>query len=325
MDSLKKWFNSLIKKRRELKRWQRVVTVLAAVITFATTYALILPAITVERDNTGDVGGMYLEQGEDQDAMLEENALEPTDVTLDADREDDAADPDAADDEITAAPTVGTLKYYGSDYTVNLTYDETSEIPAGATLEISEIQAVTDEYQKYLEEAKKAMGLSEEESLPRCAARFFDIKIMAGGWEFTPKSGVSVEITYAEPLAENPDTEVNAVHFTDETAEAEVIEANTQEVQEDGTSTVEFVAESFSVYGVIYTVDFHWEVDGEEYEFSMPGGGFVSLETLMEVLGIANSNDEDFPGEETIETAGTLTLSDIKASEETQSFVNGEE
>ena len=67
MNSLKKWFNILIKKRRELKRWQRVVTVLAAVITFATTYALILPAIAVERDNTGDVGGMYLEQGADQD------------------------------------------------------------------------------------------------------------------------------------------------------------------------------------------------------------------------------------------------------------------
>ncbi len=38
MNSLKKWFNILIKKRRELKRWQRIVTVLAAVITFATTY-----------------------------------------------------------------------------------------------------------------------------------------------------------------------------------------------------------------------------------------------------------------------------------------------
>lgn len=67
MKRLISWFNIIIKKRRELKRWQRIVTVLAAVTTFVTTYALILPAITVERDNTGDVDGMYLEQGADQD------------------------------------------------------------------------------------------------------------------------------------------------------------------------------------------------------------------------------------------------------------------
>ena len=103
-------------------------------ITFATTYAVILPAITVERDNTANVGGMYLEQGVDQDAMLEENALEPTDVSLDADLEDDAAYPDAAGDETTAAPTVNMLRYHGSDYTVILTYDETARIPAVTVL-----------------------------------------------------------------------------------------------------------------------------------------------------------------------------------------------
>ena len=52
---------------------------------------------------------------------------------------------------------------------------------------------------------------------------------------------------------------------------------------------ISFEAESFSIYGVVYTVDFHWEVDGKTYEFSIPGGGFVSLEHLVEVLRIANS------------------------------------
>ena len=36
-------------------------------------------------------------------------------------------------------------------------------------------------------------------------------------------------------------------------------------------------------------VDFHWEVDGKTYDFSLPGGGFVSFTDLVEVLGI---NDE---------------------------------
>ena len=38
-----------IKKRRFRKRWQKVVTVLGSVVVFCTTYALILPAITMEK------------------------------------------------------------------------------------------------------------------------------------------------------------------------------------------------------------------------------------------------------------------------------------
>lgn len=38
-----------IKKRRFKKRWQKVVTVLGSVVVFCTTYALILPAITMEK------------------------------------------------------------------------------------------------------------------------------------------------------------------------------------------------------------------------------------------------------------------------------------
>lgn len=505
MNRLLSWFNILIKKRMKLKRWQRIVTVLAAMITFVTTYALILPAITVEKDRAEEVGGMYLEQEEAQDDLLEENALEFTGVSIAADQENavtyeyadddmmavatfstdeeipegaelvvnpvdtkseeyadlssraallldrefiydvttcsffdyalicdgddvtpksglvdvqinfmnnsvehiddvvyagrfgrpadvtegfaamsadysaetadanvetavaadddltdsvdlsnvndelvsanpdessvidltdgvisvislkgndlaltdsvvgilagnvdeeakaaaaetDAAIPDNGDlEEETAAPGIKTLKAIGTDYTVSLSYDEVSGIPEGATLTASEIAQDSKEYQTYLEEAKKAMGLSEEETLPHCAARFFDIKIMAGDKEFTPETGVSVEITYAEPIAENPETEVSAVHFSDDTSEAEVIKANTSEVQADGAATVEFTAESFSVYGVVYTVDFHWDVNGKTYDFSLPGGGFVSLQQLIEALCVVgNSDSEDF-------------------------------
>ena len=552
MKRLINWFNILIKKRKELKRWQRIVTVLAAVITFATTYALILPAITVEKNNTEEVAGMYLEQEKAQTDMLEENAIEPgfsiaadqenavtfayadddmsataifstdeeipegaelvvnlvdrkseeyadlssrsaglldkefiydvttcsfydfalicdnadvtpekglvdiqiifrnntvehindvvyvgryarpaeksngsvklstdtaasadgaayavdslaahreaeetTDtlgtedelITVNADEssvielscgiittlslkgsdlarsdsiigilagnvdeeikaaaaETDAEIPEDAeisendesreenaqgapddndDEEITAAQQVKTLKASGSDYTVILTYDETSGIPEGALLTATEIAQDSEEYQTYLKETKKAMGLSEEETLPRFAARFFDIKIMVGNDEFTPESGVSVEITYTEPLAENTDAEVSAVHFADEKAEAEVLEANTAEVQDDGRATVEFTAESFSVYGVVYTVDFHWEVNGKTYDFSIPGGGFVTLRQLVEVLGIANSDaDSESTQNEGSQAENVLTMSNVVISEKTREFV----
>ena len=247
-------------------------------------------------------------------------------------------------EEISIALLVKTLKASGSDYTVTLSYDESSGIPDEAVLDVSEIAQDSEEYQTYLKEAKKAMGLKEEETLPSFAARFFDIKIMVGNQEFTPETGVSVEITYNEPLAEHPDTEVSTVHFADESAEAEVIEANTAEVQDDGKATVEFTAESFSVYGVIYTVDFHWEVNGKTYDFSIPGGGFVSLEHLVEVLGIgtsgttSKSDDKNSLGvtsdadnenasnagkvQETCDTYDeAIKLNEVEVSEETKRFV----
>ena len=49
MKRLIEWHNRIISKYKALKRWKRAVTVLAAILTFATTYALILPAITVEQ------------------------------------------------------------------------------------------------------------------------------------------------------------------------------------------------------------------------------------------------------------------------------------
>ena len=61
------WLERIITRHKALKRWKRIVTVLAAIMTFATTYALILPAITVEKNGAGEVGGMFLEQTESLD------------------------------------------------------------------------------------------------------------------------------------------------------------------------------------------------------------------------------------------------------------------
>ncbi|MDO5133077.1 MAG: SpaA isopeptide-forming pilin-related protein, partial [Eubacteriales bacterium] len=63
----------------------------------------------------------------------------------------------------------------------------------------------------------------------------------------------------------------------------------------DSTSadTLTFETDAFSVYAVVYTVDFYWEVDGKVYEFRLPGGGYVSLETLLEVLGVAGKDEQE--------------------------------
>ena len=68
--------------------------------------------------------------------------------------------------------------------------------------------------------------------------------------------------------------------------------------------TVTFEANGFSVYALAYTVDFHYG----DVEYSIPGGGALSLRKLLEVTGIVkneteqnNASEEEVPAEETTE------------------------
>lgn len=47
MQRVKKQAEQYLDKQRKTKRWHKVVTALAGIVVFCTTYALILPAITM--------------------------------------------------------------------------------------------------------------------------------------------------------------------------------------------------------------------------------------------------------------------------------------
>ena len=72
-------------------------------------------------------------------------------------------------------------------------------------------------------------------------------------------------------------------------------------------------------------VDFYWEVNGKTYEFSIPGGGFASLEHLVEALGIATT--EENTAISSADTANAayevININDIEVSEATKTFVEG--
>ena len=109
---------------------------------------------------------------------------------------------------------------------------------------------------------------------------------------------MKIRIEYRKAVEIEKETNVDAVHFDkNNDEEPEVIESEVnrtedaaeEEGKDDTVMAVEFESAQFSVYGIIgsYTVDFRWEVDGRTYDFSMPGGGFVSFTDLVEVLGLA--------------------------------------
>ncbi|MBE6000014.1 MAG: hypothetical protein E7239_01200 [Sarcina sp.] len=101
-----------------------------------------------------------------------------------------------------------------------------------------------------------------------------------------------------------------------------------------GEEAVFFETDSFSVYAIVYTVDFHYEVNGRTYEFSIPGGGFISLEHLVEALGLTDSAANGEQAEEAGDSAGTeeaaggpgayeesIRLNSLPVSEATKEFV----
>ena len=175
--------------------------------------------------------------------------------------------------------TAGELVYHGSDYDVTLAYDENAKIPAAAELRVREIAKGTSEYNSYLKGAEAAAGKGVAE------ARFFDITIWAAGadgqqQEIQPQSAVRVNITYHKAIEVAAEGEVRAMHFEDGSADAEVVNADTNGGSE--VSEIAFDAESFSVYGIVYTVDFTY--DG--YTYCIEGGSSIYLSELAQILGL---------------------------------------
>ena len=170
------WLNLLIKKNKKMKRWQRIVTVMAAIITFVTTYALILPAITVEREAVDDVGGMYLEEAvdpvEQMEDIPEEDALIPVSVQIAADK-DNAVTFLYEDEEMSA------VAVFASD----------EKIPEDAVLVVNPVDQESEMYADLGGRAAKLLDGEHITDVTTCV--FYDFALVCDGVDVTPKSGLA--------------------------------------------------------------------------------------------------------------------------------------
>ena len=182
----------------------------------------------------------------------------------------------------------------GETWSIKVNFTEKARIPANATLKVSE---VTDE--SYLAEAEAAL----ESGKRITKARFFDIRIMDGDREVQPEDTVQVIVSLegdegtVEPDPEAPkatevgDPEVCAMHFVEKNDE--VVKVETMDATETKEG-VTFDADGFSVWGVVYTVEFH----NGDAEVIIQGGSQVLLGTLIERLGLARANGDSFTVDE---------------------------
>ena len=64
MDFFNKLAEQFLIANRRLKKWQRVVSALAAVVVFVTTYAMVLPAITLDKETASTQAGVEIAANE---------------------------------------------------------------------------------------------------------------------------------------------------------------------------------------------------------------------------------------------------------------------
>ena len=113
LDRMVEYLSGLNKK---MKRWQRVVSVMSAVVVFVTTYALILPAITLDVDtastqsgievaseNEPDEAGTVFESTEEEEPTEEKEINDAEEASSDKQKEDSAEEAHTGSSETEAA------------------------------------------------------------------------------------------------------------------------------------------------------------------------------------------------------------------------------
>ena len=144
-----------------------------------------------------------------------------------------------------------------------MSYGTDAKIPDDAKLDVKEIKNGTKAYKEYLKQACAAMGLNSDEEISAEQARFFDITITSGEKEVQPAADVNVSIREED---------------------TSFVETNTESAQ-----SVEFTTEGFSVYGIIYTVDFEYtDEEGTKLIWSWDGKDSYSVADIMAQLGVTD-------------------------------------
>ena len=222
--------------------------VMAVIVVFVTTYMLILPAITLDKEAAESQGGIEMEEPasavEGTEPAVEESESAVEEVEL--------SEEEPAPEEEEAAPLV--LRDNGKDYNIEVAYGEEATIPEGAQLYVKEINDTSDEYAELIARTEESIGEGRTISF----ARFFDIKILdKEGEKVTIQAPVDVKIELPdkEKSKEAADN-TQVVHFADGEDEGEVVE----NVEVDGDA-VSFSAEGFSEYAIVQGPDadsIHW-------------------------------------------------------------------
>lgn len=271
------------------KKYRRAVQIVAVLVVFGTTYALILPALTLDQQKAEQTSGIDVPNP----SLVDMTTVDPmTTQAIQSDSETPSSSPpevktndgDATtsvsstsegkptDTEVGASeekilitrPTE--MIHEESNYILTARFDGQAQLPQGVELRVTELVASSDVYQQHLEKTKEVLGTNELRH-----ARFLDISFLYQGQEVEPAAPVTITIKNKDAVKLSEDSKMKIVHFESD-SQVEVVQAETKETNQV-IAEVRFEAQSFSVYGDVavnyYTVDFvYTDTNGVEQTLS---------------------------------------------------------
>lgn len=256
-------------KFEKLQNWRRkyskLVNTVAILVVFSTTYALILPALTLDQDKVAHSAGIHIDQ-ESTEASSSE-PLNENQTTITQSKEESTEIPSSVEKSVSTdsttvseantepslivEPTI--MLHKGNGYELSAEFDEKAKFPIGVELNVKELDPKSAEYQQHYEKTKDSLKTST-----LTYARFFDISFTYDGKEVEPASPVKIKIKNDNAVQLNDDSKMKVVHFENED-KVEVVQSETKE-ENNQVSEVSFNANSFSVYGDVaadyYNIDF---------------------------------------------------------------------
>ena len=286
-------------------RHRSLVLLLSVVVVLITAYFLILPALTLEKEEAQKQGGI---------SVAHEAAADQSSQALDS----------------------GKLTYEGKSYDVEASFDEGAQIPKYTRLRVMEIGKDNKHYKEYYNDALKAVQENTETEVSSLSfAKFYDIALRADATDVEPADSVDVRISYNKGIKAEDADHVRIVHFKEDPKsgeiEPELLKPDDVDVtiEKDKMTEAAFKADSFSVYAIVYTVDFEYtdEETGQTYQYNLKGGDSIKLSELFEALGVKyalKDTTEKLTGAELAKHVESVAFSDTSLVTVTKNSLLGD-
>mgnify|MGYP007124520855 FL=1 len=246
-------------------KYRKIVNLVAMIVVFATTYALILPAITLESDKASQLSGISVSETNSETQSNEAPPVEVTESSSQETEESSVIEQTTTTTSVTSTTEVSSepqtteateadqrliteateFVHKGKDYEVIARFDASAKMPKGVELKVKEIESGTDTYKSRFNIAKATLG-----ARALTFARFFDISFVHDGKEIQPEAPISIQIKTDSNIKLKEETKVDAVHFQSANKAEVVPEVETNE-ENNQVSEISFDAGSFSDYGVV--------------------------------------------------------------------------
>lgn len=205
-----------------------------------TTYALILPALTLDSNAANQTPGINTEQS----GSVDDNTTSTSFSTENSDSQAvSETNVSSQDEQLVTTDT--TLIADDKNYQVTADITAEAKLPESVALEVNQVKPEEDTYQSKLQKIQDTLSLNTVANI-----RLYDIAFMQGDAEVEPSASVKVTITQKDNFEANKDN-LKVVHIKTD-GSTEVLDA---EVAGDGNqvTTVTFNSDSFSDFALVDT------------------------------------------------------------------------